>query len=117
MSDDAWEQRHQTPKVRSTVTESRTVRVGVNGYGVIGKRVADALTSQPDMSLEGVSDVVTDWRAHIVAQKGFRLFGAPKNRTSPSRKRRSSKRFQGMAFAPSLRGKSSTWAVPPCCVD
>jgi glyceraldehyde-3-phosphate dehydrogenase (NAD(P)) len=50
--------------------------VGVNGYGVIGKRVADAITSQPDMSLEGVSDVVTDWRAHMVGEKGFRLFGA-----------------------------------------
>jgi glyceraldehyde-3-phosphate dehydrogenase (NAD(P)) len=43
---------------------------------VIGKRVADAVAAQPDMSLEGVSDVVTDWRAHMVGQKGFRLFGA-----------------------------------------
>jgi glyceraldehyde-3-phosphate dehydrogenase (NAD(P)) len=58
------------------VPESRTVRVGVNGYGVIGKRVADAVTSQPDMSLEGVSDVVTNWRTRMVGQKGFRLFGA-----------------------------------------
>jgi len=58
------------------VSESRTVRVGINGYGVIGKRVADAVAAQPDMSLAGVSDVVTDWRAHIVGQKGFRLFGA-----------------------------------------
>jgi glyceraldehyde-3-phosphate dehydrogenase (NAD(P)) len=52
------------------------VRVGVNGYGVIGKRVAAAVTFQPDMSLEGVSDVVTDWRAHMVGQKGFPLFAA-----------------------------------------
>jgi glyceraldehyde-3-phosphate dehydrogenase (NAD(P)) len=58
------------------VTQSRTIRVGINGYGVIGKRVADAVAAQPDMSLEGVSDVVTDWRAHIVGQKGFQLFGA-----------------------------------------
>jgi glyceraldehyde-3-phosphate dehydrogenase (NAD(P)) len=58
------------------VPESKTVRVGVNGYGVIGKRLADAVKSQPDMSLEGVSDVVTDWRAHMVGQRGFPLFGA-----------------------------------------
>ena len=58
------------------MAESRTVRVGVNGYGVIGKRVAHAVTLQPDMSLDGVSDVVTDWRAHMAGQKGFRLFGA-----------------------------------------
>jgi glyceraldehyde-3-phosphate dehydrogenase (NAD(P)) len=56
--------------------QPETIRVGVNGYGVIGKRVAAAVASQPDMSLEGVSDVVTDWRAHMVAQHGFRLFGA-----------------------------------------
>ena len=56
--------------------ESRTIRVGVNGYGVIGKRVADAITAQPDMSLQGVCDVVTDWRAHMVGEKGFRLFAA-----------------------------------------
>jgi glyceraldehyde-3-phosphate dehydrogenase (NAD(P)) len=38
------------------------VRVGVNGYGVIGKRVADAVRAQPDMELVGVSDVTTDFR-------------------------------------------------------
>lgn len=54
----------------------RRVRVAVNGYGVIGKRVAQAVTMQDDMSLAGVSDVVTDWRAKIVVRNGFRLFGA-----------------------------------------
>jgi glyceraldehyde-3-phosphate dehydrogenase (NAD(P)) len=58
------------------VPETTTIRVGVNGYGVIGKRVADAVAAQRDMSLEGVSDVVTDWRAHMVGRKGLRLFGA-----------------------------------------
>jgi glyceraldehyde-3-phosphate dehydrogenase (NAD(P)) len=48
----------------------------VNGYGVIGKRVAAAVTWQPDMTLEGVSDVATDWRTHVVIQNGIRLFGA-----------------------------------------
>jgi glyceraldehyde-3-phosphate dehydrogenase (NAD(P)) len=52
------------------------VRVGVNGYGVIGKRVAAAVAQQDDLSLTGVSDVVTDWRAHMVLRNGFRLFGA-----------------------------------------
>jgi len=56
--------------------ESKSVRVGVNGYGVIGKRVAAAVTLQPDMTLAGVSDVATDWRARMVIRNGFRLFGA-----------------------------------------
>ena len=54
----------------------RGVRVAVNGYGVIGKRVAAAVASQPDMTLAGVSDVVDDWRAHMAIRNGFRLFGA-----------------------------------------
>jgi glyceraldehyde-3-phosphate dehydrogenase (NAD(P)) len=58
------------------VSHSKKVRVGVNGYGVIGKRVAAAVASQEDIALTGVSDVVTDWRAHMVLQNGFRLFGA-----------------------------------------
>ena len=55
---------------------STRIRVGVNGYGVIGKRVAAAVARQEDMSLAGVSDVVTDWRAKMVVRNGFRLFGA-----------------------------------------
>jgi glyceraldehyde-3-phosphate dehydrogenase/erythrose-4-phosphate dehydrogenase len=31
-------------------------RVAVNGYGVIGKRIADAVTLQDDMTLIGVAD-------------------------------------------------------------
>lgn len=58
------------------MSESKKVRVAVNGYGVIGKRVAAAVAQQDDMILAGVSDVVTDWRAHMVSRNGFRLFGA-----------------------------------------
>jgi glyceraldehyde-3-phosphate dehydrogenase (NAD(P)) len=52
------------------------IRVAVNGYGVIGKRVAAAVSLQDDMTLTGVSDVVTDWRARIVTRNEFPLFGA-----------------------------------------
>lgn len=45
------------------------IKVAVNGYGVIGKRVADAALLQPDMELVGVSDIVTDWRIQSVAGK------------------------------------------------
>jgi glyceraldehyde-3-phosphate dehydrogenase (NAD(P)) len=31
------------------MTDARIVRVAVNGYGVIGKRVADAVVAQNDM--------------------------------------------------------------------
>jgi glyceraldehyde-3-phosphate dehydrogenase (NAD(P)+) (phosphorylating) len=58
------------------MTEAQKIRVAVNGYGVIGKRVAAAVVRQEDMSLAGVSDVITDWRARIVTRNGFSLYGA-----------------------------------------
>ena len=52
------------------------IRVAVNGYGVIGKRVADAVVKQDDMRLAGVVDVVTDWRPRVALERGFALYGA-----------------------------------------
>ncbi len=51
-------------------------RIAVNGYGVIGKRVADAVAQQDDMELAGVADISADWRARMVTQRGYRLYGA-----------------------------------------
>ena len=50
------------------------IRVAVNGYGVIGKRVADAVRSQEDMTLVGVADVTTDWRTRVLEAKEIPLF-------------------------------------------
>jgi glyceraldehyde-3-phosphate dehydrogenase (NAD(P)) len=50
--------------------------VAVNGYGVIGKRVADAVAAQSDMELLGIADVETDWRMRVALRKGFKLFGS-----------------------------------------
>lgn len=50
------------------------VRVLVNGYGVIGKRVADAVAKQDDMELVGVSDVVADWRVKMAMKKGYKVY-------------------------------------------
>src|SRR3546814_14473330 len=55
---------------------SSKTRVAVNGYGVIGKRVAEAVARQDDMELAGVSDISTDWRPRMATQKGFPLYGA-----------------------------------------
>lgn len=50
-------------------------RVAVNGYGVIGKRVADAVLLQPDMELIGIADIITDWRIRAAAGR-FPLFAS-----------------------------------------
>jgi glyceraldehyde-3-phosphate dehydrogenase (NAD(P)) len=54
----------------------KRIRVAVNGYGVIGKRVADAVARQRDLQLVGVCDVVTDWRSRTALSRGFPVFGA-----------------------------------------
>ncbi len=58
------------------MAERKKVRVAVNGYGVIGKRVADAVALQDDMALAGVADVGTDWRPRMATRKGYALYGA-----------------------------------------
>jgi glyceraldehyde-3-phosphate dehydrogenase (NAD(P)) len=52
----------------------KKVKVAVNGYGVIGKRVADAIGLQEDMELSGVCDVTMDWRIKIALRKNFPVY-------------------------------------------
>lgn len=53
-----------------------TIQVAVNGHGVIGKRVADAVLAMPDMELVGVADVATDWRVLTAIGKGLDLYAS-----------------------------------------
>lgn len=55
---------------------SQKVRVVVNGYGVIGKRIADAVVAQDDMELVGIADVVSDWRIKVAVEKGYPVFAS-----------------------------------------
>ncbi len=52
------------------------VKVGVNGFGVIGKRVAEAVSKQNDMKLIGVSDVVADYRVKMGQKKNFAIYSS-----------------------------------------
>ena len=55
---------------------NRKVRVVVNGYGVIGKRIADAVAMQDDMELVGVADVVSDWRIKVAVERGYPVYAS-----------------------------------------
>src|SRR5919106_6039453 len=66
--------------------QQRKIRVALNGYGVIGKRVADALAGQDDMELVGIADIETDWRIRTALQKGFSLFASLEDRVDAMRK-------------------------------
>ena len=50
------------------------LRVAVNGYGTIGKRVAAAVAKQPDMTLVGVAKTRPSFEARLAVQSGYRLY-------------------------------------------
>ena len=60
-------------------------RVSVNGYGVIGKRVADAVRLQPDMELVGVADVVYDYRVRTGAIHNIPIYAAADDKANAVR--------------------------------
>lgn len=58
------------------------VRVAVNGYGVIGKRVADAVSLQEDMELIGVADVVADYRIRVAVERGYPIYASVRDQAA-----------------------------------
>ena len=48
--------------------------VGINGYGTIGKRVADAVSKQDDMKIIGVTKRSPDYEARMAVEKGYNLY-------------------------------------------
>lgn len=52
----------------------KKIRVAINGYGVIGKRVADAVTLQDDMEMVGICDIISDWRINLAVHKKYPVF-------------------------------------------
>ena len=50
------------------------IKVAINGYGTIGKRVADAVAAQPDMEVVGVSKTRPSGEAYIANERGYPLY-------------------------------------------
>ncbi len=61
---------------RASAKWGEMIRVGINGYGTIGRRVADAVGLQEDMELVGVTKVKPDYRATIAVEKGIPVYVA-----------------------------------------
>jgi glyceraldehyde-3-phosphate dehydrogenase (NAD(P)) len=58
------------------------VRVAINGYGTIGKRVADAVARQPDMELVGVTKTRPSFEARRAEEKRYPLYVAGEGKPS-----------------------------------
>src|SRR2546425_8867744 len=54
-------------------------KIAINGYGTIGKRVADAVAVQDDMRLAGVAKTKPDFEAKLAVRKGYALYAANKD--------------------------------------
>ncbi|RLI79198.1 type II glyceraldehyde-3-phosphate dehydrogenase [Archaeoglobales archaeon] len=52
------------------------IKVAINGYGTIGKRVADAIGYQKDMEVVGVTKTKPDFEAKLAVNKGYKLYTA-----------------------------------------
>ncbi|WP_458190664.1 type II glyceraldehyde-3-phosphate dehydrogenase [Haladaptatus sp. NG-WS-4] len=56
------------------------LQVGINGYGTIGKRVADAVRAQPDMEVVGVAKTRPNFEAEGAIENGYPLYAAIEER-------------------------------------
>ncbi len=54
------------------------VKVGINGYGTIGKRIADAIRLQPDIELVGVVKTKPDYASIVAKMNGINIY-VPEN--------------------------------------
>ena len=52
------------------------IKVGVVGYGTIGKRVADAVAKQEDMELVGIAAHGFDWRYAMAVRRGYKIYAS-----------------------------------------
>ena len=50
------------------------IRVAINGFGTIGKRVADAVDAQDDMVVAGVTKTGPSFGCDLAIRKGFPLY-------------------------------------------
>jgi glyceraldehyde-3-phosphate dehydrogenase (NAD(P)) len=50
------------------------VKIAINGYGTIGKRVADAVAAQDDMAVAGVVKTKPDFEAKLAVRKGYPMY-------------------------------------------
>lgn len=54
-------------------------KIAVNGYGTIGKRVADAVKAQKDMEIIGISKTKPNYEAAVAHQLGYDIYAPAAN--------------------------------------
>jgi len=52
------------------------IKVAINAYGTIGRRVADAIKLQKDMELLGIVKRTPDYMAQVAMQRGINIYAS-----------------------------------------
>ncbi|MBS3137465.1 type II glyceraldehyde-3-phosphate dehydrogenase [Candidatus Woesearchaeota archaeon] len=60
------------------------IKIGLIGYGTIGKRVADAILLQKDMELVGIAANSYNYRVETAVEKGIPIYSSDKNTDTKS---------------------------------
>ncbi|MCL7413624.1 MAG: type II glyceraldehyde-3-phosphate dehydrogenase [ANME-2 cluster archaeon] len=63
-----------------------TAKIAINGYGTIGKRVADAVAAQDDMEITGVVKTSPSFEAKLAIDRGFNLYAASSDKIDSFKK-------------------------------
>ena len=58
------------------------IKVGINGYGTIGKRVAEAVTLQDDMEIVGIVKTKPTYEIRGALDAGFPVYASTKSKIS-----------------------------------
>ena len=54
-------------------------KIAINGYGTIGKRVADAVARQDEMAVVGVAKMNPNFEARMAVERGYALYSTTKD--------------------------------------
>ncbi|MFQ6012927.1 MAG: type II glyceraldehyde-3-phosphate dehydrogenase [Thermoplasmata archaeon] len=63
-----------------------TAKVAINGYGTVGKRLADAVAVQEDMEVVGVTKTRPTFEARMAVSRGYPLYTASRKHLAAFRK-------------------------------
>ena len=58
----------------TVLCETMVIKVAINGYGTIGKRVADAVDAQDDMKIVGVTKTRPAFGCDLAVRKGYPIY-------------------------------------------
>ena len=59
---------------RQPTGERLIIKVAINGFGTIGKRVADAVDAQDDMEIVGVTKTRPSFGCDLAVRKGYPIY-------------------------------------------